>query len=126
MKDMLVCEVCGEVLEVSENCYSVNYAGFYTHVCKACYEGESGLILCKGCGEDADYCLISGDEVVSYRISYDEIGYTYKSMIDLGFYEYCSECGELWSAYDLEYGVCPSCEYIEMKKLSKEDFYETE
>ena len=63
--EMLVCEVCGEVLEGSENSYSVNYAGYYTHVCVACYEGESGLTLCKGCGEDADYCLISEE---TYRV----------------------------------------------------------
>ena len=124
--EMLVCEVCGEVLEGSENSYSVNYAGYYTHVCVACYEGESGLTLCKGCGEDADYCLISEEELISYKISHDEVDYTCNTMIDMGFYKYCSECGELWPAHKLEYGVCPSCEYIEMKKLLKEEFCENE
>ena len=126
MENTLFCEVCGEVLEGSENIYLVNYAGDYTHVCRACYEGESGLTLCKGCGEDADYCLISGEELISYKISYEEIGYTCKLMIDMGFYEYCSECGELWPAHELEYGVCPDCENIELKRMLKEDCYENE
>ena len=117
------CEVCGKVIAPWESC-SVNYAGSYTHVCKACYEGESGLTLCKGCGLDADYCLVDADELVPYQEADGDTGYACQAMIAAGYFRHCVVCGDVWSSLSLEDGVCPECQAIRLKTAQEDYFYE--
>ena len=113
MKIKEICTVCGSVIEPTDSC-AVNHDGSYTHVCKAYYQGESGLTLCRGCGESAEYCLVRPGERIIYHTSTGDTGYTCQTMIDLGFYDYCSDCGELWLVNDMNYDQCPICENKEM------------
>ena len=104
-----ICTICGSAVELTDS-YAVNHEGSYTHVCNSCYQGETGLTLCKRCGDSAEYCLIRPNELITYQTSNGDTGYTCQTMIDLGFYDYCSCCGELWPVNEMDYNQCPICE----------------